>query len=125
MNRDFMKDLKAVLWDTTIESENLIEQLKNEMESNPSKAVELQNQIKELELGITNLKKVSFDLENTIDNQCAKLAAFKSRTNEEATNTISAEDRIQVLHNIDDKVVLVGEPRKEVLLLLKEKKKKK
>ena len=115
MNRDFMKDLKAVLWDTTIESENLIEQLKNEMESNPSKAVELQNQIKELELGITNLKKVSFDLENTIDNQCAKLAAFKSRTNEEATNTISAEDRIQVLHNIDDKVVLVGEPRKEVL----------
>ena len=115
MNRDFMKDLKAVLWDTTIESENLIEQLKNEMESNPSKAVELQNQIKELELGITNLKKVSFDLENTIDNQCAKLAAFKSRTNEEATNTISAEDRIQVLHNIDDKVVLGGEPRKEVL----------
>ena len=88
MNRDFMKDLKAVLWDTTIESENLIEQLKNEMESNPSKAVELQNQIKELELGITNLKKVSFDLETVLDDQHAKLVAFKNMMTEKATNTI-------------------------------------
>ncbi|MBQ3298120.1 MAG: hypothetical protein IJG97_04915 [Bacilli bacterium] len=83
-----MKDLKAVLWDTTIESENLIEQLKNEMESNPSKAVELQNQIKELELGITNLKKVSFDLETVLDDQHAKLVAFKNMMTEKATNTI-------------------------------------
>ena len=80
MNKDFMNEIKVVLWDTTIESENMINQLKREMDleiDNPQRQEELSVEINELEQGIDELKRISSELETALNSQILRIDNYK------------------------------------------------
>ena len=114
MNRDFMNSTKVVLWDTTLESEHLIELMKKEIENetNADKIAELENKIQELQAGISSLKSLSLELENTVNDQSLKIAEFKNElVNSEEKVTL--EENMELTEDIKDDSEIAIEPEVE------------
>ena len=79
MNNDFLRDVKATLWDVTVESEDLISQIKDKMnnETDEEKISDAQDKIENLEVGMNNLKILSSELERAFQFQELRISEYR------------------------------------------------